>query len=59
MDNTIGGGNLRNAADISSALDISGEVKITGSAPVARGGHSWIYEGSYQGEVVSDLFNNQ
>ena len=55
MDNSNGGSDLRNAAAILSVLDLSAEVKITGSAPVARGGHSWVYKGSYRGEVVSSM----
>jgi len=57
MDNNNNGGDdLQSAAIISSALDLSGEVRITGSAPVARGGYSWVYKGSFRREKVSVMF---
>jgi hypothetical protein len=54
MDSDDGSGDLSGSANIQSVPDLSGEVSITEFAYLTRGRYSFIYKGSYHGEIVSD-----
>jgi hypothetical protein len=53
MDSDDWGGDLSGSANILSTPDLSGEVSITDFASLTRGRYSFVYKGSYHGEVVS------